>query len=250
MAVAVRGGDRLRTYLRLLVGVTVVLVVANWPVTTLQGVNFEVTSHRLPLYVKSFQFLDRHAQYRQIATEVTAGKASDTERVSAIFDFTRRSLHQTPDGWTTVDDHILNILIRGYGQNDQFADVYTLLCTYAGVPAFWQKVRAPGTDAGVIFSFAKVDGRWTVADPHGGFLFRNRHGQLATAEEVATQPDARPAAIADLLVKSVPYGHILDALRTPPIPRTLRAELQMPWPRLWYETQRAFGREDNDGSER
>ena len=231
-------------------GVAVLLTIANWPVTTKQGVNFEVTTHRLPLYVKSFQFLDRHAQYRQLAAEVTAGSTTDSERVAAAFSYTRRSLHQTPDRWPIVDDHILNILIRGYGQNDQFADVFTMLCTYAGVPAFWQKVRATGTDVGAIFSFANIGGRWVVADVYEGFLFRNASGELASPEDVARQPAIRPTAAVSLMITSVAYGRILDQLRTPPVPRPLRVELQMPWPRLWYETQRAVGLKHDDGSQR
>ena len=54
-------GARRRVLLALL-AVTAVLGVANVPVTTKQGVNFEISTHRIPLYIKGFEFLDRHAQ--------------------------------------------------------------------------------------------------------------------------------------------------------------------------------------------
>ena len=228
----------------------VVLVVANWPVTTRQGVNRDVTIHRLPLYVKAFEFLDRNAQYVQLSQEVAGASSTDEQRLLAAYDFTRRRIRDTPDGWPVVDDHILNIVIRGFGLNDQLSDVCALLATYSGVPAFWSKVKASGTDDGIIFTFASVDGRWVVLDVANGFLFRHRDGHLATPAEVAADPTTRPEGTRTLMIRSTPYTRILDQLRMPPVPRPLRAELQMPWPRLWYETKRAVGFEHDDGSER
>lgn len=227
-----------------------VLTIANWPVTTKQGVNFDVTTHRLPLYVKSFEFLDRHAQYVQLSREIVGAASTDEQRLLAAYEFTRRRIRDKPDDWPVVDDHILNVVIRGYGQNDQMADVCALLATYGGVPAFWAKIKASGSDDGIIFTFARVDGRWVVLDVANGFLFRNRDGHLATPAEVAGDSTTRPHGTSSLMVRTTPYTRILDQLRTPPIPRPLRAELQMPWPRLWYETKRAVGFEHDDGSQR
>ena len=229
---------------------TAVLVVANWPVTTKQGVNREVTTHRLPLYAKAFEFLDRHAQYVQLAREVVGASSTDEQRLLAAYEFTRRRIRNPPDDWPIVDDHILNIVIRGYGQNDQIADVCALLATYSGVPAFWSKITPGGTHDGVILTFARVDDRWVVLDVDNGFLFRHRDGRLATPAEVAADPTTRPEGTTSMVIGSTPYSRILDQLRMPPIPRPLRAELQMPWPRLWYETKRAVGFEHDDGSER
>ena len=226
------------------------VLVANVPVTTKQGVNFEVSEHRLPLYLKAFEFLDRNAQYRQLANEITLGAASDQARVLAVFNWTARRIQPAPEGWPVVDDHILNIIIRGYGTSDQRADVFATLATYAGVPAFWQKVKAPGTQDGVILTFVRVDGRWVVMDVANGFMFRNARGELASAEDLAANRAILPAAAGSLMIGSTPYSQVFNQLRTPPIPRPLRAELQMPWPRLWDQTKRAVGYERDDGSER
>ena len=234
-----------------LVGVVVGLaLVAVMPVTTKQGVNFEVSSHRLPLYLKAFEFLDRDAQYRQLAREITQGAASDQERVLAVFNWTARRIQPAPEGWPVVDDHILNIIIRGYGLSDQRADVFATLVTYAGVPAFWQNVKAPGTRDGVILTFARVDGRWVVLDVANGLMFRNERGELASAEDFAANHATLPAAARSLMTGSTPYSRVLTELRMPPIPRLLRAELQMPWPRVWDQTKRVVGYEHDDGTER
>ena len=149
-----------------------------------------------------------------------------------------------------VDDHILNIIIRGYGLSDQRADVFATLVTYAGVPSFWRNVKAPGTRDGVILTFARVDGRWVVLDVANGLMFRNERGELASAEDFAANHATLPAAARSLMTGSTPYSRVFTQLRMPPIPRLLRAELQMPWPRVWDQTKRVVGYEHDDGTER
>ena len=235
------GGKRRRTVLAAL-ALAGILGIANIQVTTTQGVNFELSTHRIPLYVKSFEFLDRNTHYRQLASEI-AGRGTEAERVIAAFEWTRRNIRPTPDGWPIVDDHILHIIIRGHGTSDQRADVFAMLATYAGVPAFWRKVKGPAGGDGVILSFAWIDGRWIVMDVGNGFLFRNGRGELASAEELAADPALLPPPARALMIRSTPYPLMFTQLRTPPIPRPLRAELQMPWPRLWDQSKRAVGRQ-------
>ena len=253
MTTEVAAGRVRRRYRRaalVLVALAGLALVANFPVTTKQGVNFEVSAHRLPLYLKAFEFIDRNAQYQQLAHEITREGTSDQERTLAVFDWTARRIQPAPEGWAVVDDHILNIIIRGYGASDQRADVFATLTTYSGVPTFWHKVNAPGTRDGVILTFAHVDGRWVVIDVANGFVFRNERGELASPEDFAANRVAMPAAAGSLTLGSTPYSQVLKQMRMPPIPRPLRAELQMLWPRLWYETKRAAGYERDDGSER
>jgi hypothetical protein len=247
--IASSGARRLTPWLRRAGIAAIVVALLNLPVTTRQGVNFEISEHRLPLYLKSFEFLDRDAQYRQLASEITRGAASDGARVEALFNWTARRIQPAPEGWPVIDDHILNIIIRGYGMSDQRADVFATLTTYAGVPAFWQAVKAPGSRDGVILSFARVDGRWVVLDVANGFAFRNRGGGLASVDDVAADRVVMPAAAQALMVGSMRYSQLLSQLRMPPVPRPLRAELQMPWPRLWEQTRRGIGYEHNDGSQ-
>ncbi len=226
---------------------------AHLPVTTKQGVNFEVSTHRLPLYRKAFEFLDRDAQYRFLASTITRGAVSDAERVRAVFDWTARRIQPTPDGWEIVDDHILNIIIRGYGTHDQRADVVATLTTYSGVPSFWRKVVSLEGERELILTFALVGGRWVVMDIANGFLFETLRGELATLDDFATGRAVLPVVAQSLIIGDSPYPAVFHQLRMPAIPDTLRAELQMPWPRLWYKTRRAIGqvRDDEvDGIER
>lgn len=206
-------------------------------VTTRQGVNYEVTEHRVPLYVKAADFVNRSAQYEQIATEVAGDLPSDESRALAVFEWTRRNIRPTPEGVPVVDDHILNIITRGYGQPDQQADVFATLATYAGVPAFWETLRVRESPGSLILAFARVGGRWRVFDVAAGLAYRNRHNELATLEELREAPDMVPLPLRDLMVGTVSYGDRLKRATLPEVPDPLRAELQMPGARLWHEVK-------------
>jgi hypothetical protein len=243
------GTIRSRRWVRRTVGwllvVLAVIAVAKIPVATKQGVNLDVSVHHLPLYLKSLEFVERSGHYMQLANEIMAGASSDAERVERIFAWTRRHIRQTPDGWPVVDDHILNIIIRGHGLNDQQADVFTTLCTYAGVPAFWAKVpAAPGPH--LLLSFAQVDGHWRVFDVAEGVAFRRRGGALATLADVRGDPALIPAELRALPVGARTYSDVMARAAMPSVPHPLRAELQMPMPRLWHELRAAVHLEPHE----
>ena len=227
---------RLVTRLGVLVAVVASGVfLATRPVTTKQGVNYEVSTHRIPLYLKTLEFVDRSAQYQQIADEVAGDATTDTERAIKAFDWTRRHIKPTPDGWTVVDDHLLNIITRGYGMPDQQADVFATIATYEGVPAFWRTVRLPATRIGLILTFVKIGGGWTVFDVADGVVFRDSHGNLATLDDLRGHAELVPERVRTLELQGISYVDFMTRAPMPPIPRPLRAELQMPSTRLRYE---------------
>lgn len=210
-------------------------------VTTRQGVNWEVSTHRVPLYLKATDFINRSAQYRQLAREIAGGADSDEARTLATFAWTRRNIRPVPDGFPVVDDHILNIITRGYGTGDQQADVFATLTAYAGVPAFWQWVPLAPPGARLTLSFARVDSGWRVFDVGNDVIFRTSSNQLATLGDLNGHPELVPAAVRDLQIHGVSYGSIVTGAQMPPVPEPLRAELQMPMARAWYELKVAVG---------
>lgn len=217
------------------------LAAAAWPVTTKQGVNYEVSTHRLPLFLKAFEFVDRSAQYQQIADEVTMGAASDTDKALKAFEWTSRRIKPTPDDWTVVDDHILNIITRGHGKSDQRADVFATITTYAGVRAFWQPVKLAPDKRGLILTFVEIDGRWRVFDVANDIIFRNPRGDLATLEELRGHPELVPQRVHGLSIGDTPYADFITRVTMPAVSDPLRAELQMPAARLWHELKSVTG---------
>jgi hypothetical protein len=210
-------------------------------VTTRQGLNFQVSTLEIPLYAKVLDFFHRHYQYEALAKQITGGLGSDQKRALAIFDWTRRNIRRTPEGWTVVDDHVLNIIIRGHGVGDQMADVFTTLSTYVGVPAFWRILTAPGSGKKLALSFARVEGKWVVFDVKNGLTFRNEQGALASVEEIAADPRLVERIAGALLYRGIPYQRYFEGFVSPRVPDVLRAEQQMPWPRLAVHLKQLLG---------
>ena len=224
-----------------------ILGLAVMPATTRQGVDFHVTSHRLPAYVKLFDFFVRDAEYCQLASEVTRNLPSEAARIQALYDWTRHAIRPTPPGWPVVDDHIQHIIIRGYGTDDQMADVFTTLATYAGLPAYWSVIERPGSGEQLILSFARASSRWAVFDVANGIQFTNSSGAWATPEELAAHPELIRKSAGALVVRGIPYEQFFLGFTPPVVPHPLRAELQMPGPRLAASIQRVFTRESAHG---
>lgn len=208
-------------------------------VPTRQGVNFTVSTRMIPAYVKVIDFFHRHSQHQLLAREITDGSTSDHDRALAAFNWTRQHIRPAPPGWDVVDDHILHVIIRGHGEGDQMADVFTTLATYAGVPAFWQVVSLPETRA-LVLSFVRVDGRWVPFDVAGGATFTDRQGRWVDVIELLQHPEELRAAAAAPAPGGVPYWRYFERLRPFEVPDPLRARLQMPWPRLHYMARRAL----------
>lgn len=209
------------------------------PMSTRQGINFHVSTRHVPFYVKAIDFLHRHYQYERLARDITGGLTSDRERVQAVFQWTRTHIQPTPPGWTVVDDHILNIIIRGHGLSDQMADVFATLSTYAGVPAFWRDIRSPDLGSVLILSFAKVDGQWVVLDVARGIIFTDPQGRWVGVDQLLQDPILLRDIMKEEAQEGIPYWRYLEVLRPFHVPEPLRAQQQMPWPRLWSSVRQA-----------
>lgn len=219
-------------------------LIASTGVATRQGVNFQVSTREVPLAIKAMDFLSRHYHYQVLAKEITKGLGSDRERVLAVFDWTRRHVRETPAGWPVVDDHILHIIIRGHGLADQMADVFTTLSTYAGIPAFWQTVRLNEGDRRgyACFSFAHIDGRWAMFDVHHGLIMTDPAGRFVDIHDLLSDLSLIEAVSGALAPGGIPYRRYVEELRPFHVPEALRAQEQMPLPRLYTEMRRAVRR--------
>jgi len=115
-----------------------IVAVANIEVSTRQGINYVVKTKKIPLFYKVLGYIYRHLAYKQIVREIIKDARSDEEKVLRIFNWTSQQIRRNiPEDYPIVDDHVLNIIIRGYGTTDQSQDVFVTLCNYAGVAATW-----------------------------------------------------------------------------------------------------------------
>jgi hypothetical protein len=218
-------------------------VILALPLTTRQGINYEVTAYRIPAYVKALDFLQRHYQYRLLVSRICSGKTSDVECVLAILDWTHEHIPQTPEGWTVVDDHVTNIIIRGHGGSDQIADVFVTLTGYAGVPATFRWISHPAGNAALVLAFARLNDKWVMFDVERRLVFHDRRGALADVHELVANPALVDAEAHGILIKGHRYSSFVTEATLLPftVSRPSRAEMQQPWARLWYEVRRAVG---------
>lgn len=219
-----------------ILNIIAVVALLNMPVTTRQGVDYKVSITSIPLYIKTLDFIDRHCNYRLIADRITRGAKDGDEVVLKILGWTKQNVRPVPYGMPIIDDHILNIIIRGYGTPDQSQDVFTTLCAYKGMTAFWKEVYAKGTDVSYPLSFVKIKNRWRVFDAYYGKYFKTKSGEIADVQEIMRIPSILDdAGIGAMSYKGVPYADFYKNLGSLSFEETTRAAQQMPFKRLILE---------------
>ncbi len=228
---------RLRRVAIVLATVAASVAIANLPTTTQQGVNFVVSSHSLPLYAKALDFLDRDSNYKRMTAQVMSGATTDEAKMRSAFDWTIANIRATPPGFPIVDDHTWHIIVRGYGQDDQQASVFTTLLAYAGVRAYWIFI---GPRPELTLSLVQIGGRWRAADVTNRVIFHAADGGLASAEDLAADRGL-PARQGPPSYRGLPYGRFFERFNAPEPPALTHPEMQMAGERLWFETKHLVG---------
>ncbi len=219
-----------------LCGIAAAVFTLNIETHITTGVNGNYRQIKMPLYVKWTQFLARHYEYKRLAREITYRRDTDEKKVLAILDWTRKNIKDVPPGMPACDDHVLNIIIRGYGVPEQFQDVFTTLCLYAGIPAFFEKVYDKKHRNRYILSFVNIGSKWIVFDAYYGVYFRTHEGGMAGVEDIMADKTIIDRKDLDkLTIAGIPYKEYYYNLKPISRPRTLRAEKQMPLARIRFE---------------
>ena len=155
-------------------------------VPTKQGINYVVRTYKIPLYIKIMEYIDRDYNYRRIVREITDGKAADADKVLAIFNWCVQHVKPQPAKLPIVDDHQYNIIIRGYGVNDQCEDIFALLCIYAGFESFY-KGFASVDGKNFHLSLVKIHGAW---HPFSAYYAACAHkdGKFLSVDDLESDP--------------------------------------------------------------
>jgi hypothetical protein len=220
-----------------IIAVVIIISALNIKVTTKQGVDYKVSTLRIPLYLKVLDFFDRHYNYKLLVDRITDGSAGEESRIMKIFDWTYANIRKTPAGYPVIDDHVWHIIVRGYGSDDQSADVFTTLCNYAGTDAFFNWVGGNNGIGGISLSFVKVEGRWVVFDSYRGVYFKNTSNEFASVEDIM-MGDWSAAGIDSSVSPDFDYTDSLKGLQAVKDVGFTRANTQSPLNRLVYEVRK------------
>lgn len=159
--------------------------ISNINVTTRQGINYTVYTLKIPLYLKMLDFYDRHFNYKWLVHRIIDGKAAEEEKVMAIFNWTIENIAKQPKELREVDDHVWHIIVRGYGTHDQFSDVFTTLCNYADIDAFFARISNKDKTSNLPLSFVRINGKWRIFDPYNRSYFTKKDNSLAAIQDIA-----------------------------------------------------------------
>lgn len=161
------------------------IFILNIETSYYQGVNYEIKNIKIPLYLKLIDFFSRDSHYKMLTREIIKNcPGSDKEKAMCLLEWTYNNIHKNPGSLPIIDDHVWHIIIRGYGEDDQFNDVFTTLCNYAGVEAFFTWVDSVGKEKRLPFSFVKVSNQWVVFDPYRKAYFIDENAGLAEINKV------------------------------------------------------------------
>ena len=178
----------MKKFILLFVIFIIIILVMNYPVEYTIGINYKVSSIKIPLYAKLSGFFYRDWMYKSISSEIVSGKIKDIEKAIAIFNWVIENVSsKIPVGFKVIDDHPLNIIIRGYGKSDQLADIFTILCCYAGMDAGYSRIYSENKDASLNVAFVKINGMWFLFDVFGRYIFRDRKNQLVTLKTLVKE---------------------------------------------------------------
>jgi len=218
-------------------GLIVIFVILNAKVSTRQGVNYIVHTKRIPLYLKITDFFDRHYNYGVLTKSIIKGAKNDEERVMRIFTWTYGNMRRTTEGTPIIDDHVWYTIVRGYGVDDQFSDVFTVLCNYAGIDAFYSLIYAEDHGRRLVLSFVKIGGEWRVLDPYNGVYFKNNSASIATVDDIQkgkwvvvnVQGEPKNRSDYEEFIKKLPNEKEIDLNR---------ANIQSPFKRAIFELKK------------
>ncbi len=225
--------SRLKIIVFSAVMIAVFAVAFNIPVTSQKGVNYSVQTIKIPLYLKVLDFFDRHYNYKVLVEKITENSKGEEERAKRILKWTLANIRENPSGLPVIDDHVWHIIVRGYGVDDQFQDVFTTLCSYAGLNAFFDWVQPAGASKKAL-SFVRLKGRWSAFDVYNGTYFiRKDDGEIANIDDLMSG-NWRPVSISSEKIPD--YSEYVKYLKTIDYDHWFykRAAIQSPIKRFIY----------------
>ncbi len=211
------------------------ILLLNSQVTTQKCINYKCQEIKVPLYLKLLNFFDRHFNYKLLTEEITTGSESEEQKAMDIFNWVTANMRPAPEGFPIIDDHIWNIIIRGYGTNDQYCDVFSALCNYSGLDSLFLWIDGSDTRSRISLSLTKISGEWSVFDPYNGVYFMNSQGVLANLKDLRSGNWSAKG--------SLNRSHPDYAIYLPNLPqinegRLHRSNIQSPLKRMIYQIRK------------
>lgn len=227
---------KIKVLIPIIVFTIIIALLLNVKVITKYGKDYIVYEKQIPLYLKITSFIDRHFQYNELVREITKGCSNKQEKVMAILTWVNKNIKHQPKDLPVLDDHVWHTIVRGYGISDNFSDVFTTLCNYAGIDAFFTKVYTQDRSRRILLSFVRINGRWSVFDPYYGVYFKNKNGNFANIEEIKSKNDVIIETVSGKA--KIEYTAFFNNLHSIKDMSLHRSNIQSPINRLLFELKK------------
>ncbi len=222
-----------------------VIIAQHWETSIDQGREFVYQSHQVSLYDKAIAFYYRDREYRRLVRNIVTSEQSPEEAVLALLTWTKKNIRPKPETFPRIDDHPLNIIIRGYGYGEQPVDVFCVLSTYAGYPCqmLYVSWHGPQGKEGFIAGAVNIRDRWVYIDVlHNVYFYTPGKERLADLHDLLAQVDELiPNRFPLPKLQGVPYKSFLASVKPIEHLPYVRGHLQMPLRRLLYEVKLRLG---------
>jgi hypothetical protein len=193
----------------MLVFATSFCALLNMEVVTKVGEGQRNLEYKIPVYLKVLNFYDRHYNYAWLVRRLTGELENDEEKIIKLLAWIVSNIKKQPESLPVIDDHVWSVIVRRYGNMGNLNDVFSTLCNYAGVDAFFEVIETDKVYA--VVTLARINHRWTVIDPSNGAYFRNNKGELATIEEMK-RGDFNVIRVANRNNWNIDYGLMSEGL--------------------------------------
>lgn len=210
----------------------------NINVTMQRGINYQWQTIKLPLYLKILDFFDRHYNYKYLVKGIIKDVKEDEERVMKIFEWTHKNIRKVPVGLSIIDDHAWYIIVRGYGTDDQSSDVFTTLCNYAGINAFFSWISSQDNSSSIPLSFVKIGKKWYIFDPYRSVYFKNTQGDELVDVETIKSKNLWLVASSYKKELEIDYAIYFNNLASIEEIGLIRSNIQSPLKRIKYEIKK------------
>ncbi len=217
-----------------LISIASVFFVLNIKTSIRQGINGKYHLITMPLYMKVSDFIVRGNRYDLLVDNILENTNGDIEKLNALFEWTSKNIRPIPANFPIVDDHVDNIIIRGYGSDDQSADVFTTLAVVAGFKAGIYLIGAPPDKKLHAISIVENDGKMLLFDTYCRFYFLNNDNEIASISDVAKDINLVRKISQDFKYAKRDYYEFYQNLIPVESIGWTKADLQIPSKRLIY----------------
>lgn len=144
------------------------------------SINFTNYEYKIPVYVKLFDFMQRHLNYKYLVDDINKDHKNDRNKVINLSKWIFKNIQKISpsDNIDIVDHHPLTIVERRLGKSDQFSDILSVLLVYSNIDSF-SMVFDNHT-----LTFFNIDNRWFFLDPYLGIFFINDEKDLVDVDDI------------------------------------------------------------------